>query len=1843
MKQLRHVLALTLVFCMVFGMVTPSLAVSGEISVEEDYGIPVEEDGGIEIEVDDRSDYDIDEDREELSVLPKQDETADETNTTDKVDGYNYNIIHLDCGRKYFSVDSIKQIIDNASAAGFNYIQLAVGNDGMRFLLDDMSLTVNGTTYSSDAVTAAIHAGNETYNKTFTEWDEYKEENGRRYFYTTHHTYTPDVNELTQTEMDSIIAYAYEKGMGVIPLINTPGHMDAILSAATSLTGTNCSYNGSARTIDVTNTTAVAFTKAFLTKYIDYFKGKGCTLFNMGADEYANDIYTGGSMGFGNLQDSNKYSYYVTYVNEVADLIKNKGMKPIAFNDGIYFNDDKSGGTFRDFIIIEYWSSGWSSYRPMSAANLASKGHKLINTNGDYYWVLGKPDAQCSATKASGFETTTFAGGTISNPVGSTFCIWCDYPGDYPGEDSTKTIEGYTKNTIDAFGARVKDYIDNGGTTDPTPTPGTGDVVPVELTVGGRKEFSQTGDAQKTQTEDTTVATVTLTPVYGTEMKETPLTSLNSTTSFYIKNSEGKYLNESAQWVDDYLDAIKWVYYNTSYIGNYLENANPTFYLQYDSGWKIVNRRNSATYIYFNEGCLYRSRSEEWSWDDFEYKYTYSNPLGTPVTFTTTTSTTPESTTVTITGKAPTADLANGCTTAVVGNGDNAVTYNITVNAIEETKSLTVSSGKTAALNVPALDESIVGNTTTTFDVTIGSEYITVDENGTITAGTVTEDKTATVVAKVKNAAGAVLATYTYNVTITKEDLTKVTPITVEYWITNSRITGNKNNKQELTITASEVYGEDGVDISKLVDPDGTLHSRTQEYWQSKILDVEKTNTSTSGTELQTTKNGDDETLNGSAFTKIRYYNSKWQVYTTDWTDVDRKQVRVDYTNDNSVTETYSGDKNQLVAYYMEVVDINNADGKSELHVNAADWGFKGDGKTDWSFDPRTVSHCSVSVQIVYEDNTTNPIDTTAINLQPKTIVYGYWDGGRGLGTMIFSGQQNYQIYKVTAETGTMTSSTSNFRVTTTRFDWHDNEVTVWGGNTTEPVNSVSIGNPAKAPSYEGVYDHLAWNRDEHCKNNAILIRVYVKTAITPDTLRVFYYDNNRQEVFYDYGISVAPTVKFNPGFGTNDRGELVNNTVTNTSGVVQTINSNLRTMSAIKAYYRYSNYTFKSAELKNEGTEAWLYYEINNNHEFVVDFGVPFHIEPKDIIDDAELLTKKWDIANITEDNVLNYGKATARNGEGLTYTPTKIMQGYESIAVDLKDSNDPDPTTNTATHFIYLYPATNVLYEENVITNPAGSGWTTTGTSTINATTTQATEKLGEENLHGYDNVYDEVSNTEFSGGSAYKAELTLPAGQKNIRTSGELSFTFTGTGFDLISECGKDTGALLVKVYRVNADNTKTLAHGFLVDTYFSGDETYIKGNGILDYQVPVVRDFIKKTVDDELVDDYGTYEVNVKGFLLSNSGAVVNSTNAISTYSSQNVVEETLASLGIPEEDFDLYEVVYMDDNSVLNGGTGAETSVVKSDIATFVKDIAMDNALELNDATDGAKTANVYVDGIRIYNTIDPSKQPGYKTSEKNTEYYNVYDFVLNSSAGTSDQWDTNSAIYIEKDGNTSLYKIADYKKQGPENEIYLTAGNAVVFALDGYDLSTSATVHVAAKAVSGNPIFAGNDIYHSTELYYDVNSLVKHSDKYGYYIILKNNDNSNSVLSISGIKVSSNIQLVANEELGDYVVKKLNPAEDDKFKPDEFSASIPASVKKGRRFVVNISASTDVDSVTVTNSDGTIIGTKTKSQADNSGDVLRYSIIAKAPNETGTYKIYVYATNENKINSAKHELTITVK
>ena len=629
-----------------------------------------------------------------------------------------------------------------------------------------------------------------------------------------------------------------------------------------------------------------------------------------------------------------------------------------------------------------------------------------------------------------------------------------------------------------------------------------------------------------------------------------------------------------------------------------------------------------------------------------------------------------------------------------------------------------------------------------------------------------------------------------YTITVSPENLDNVSPLKIEYWITNSRLTGTTSNKNELSIAATldGVASAEGVEIASLVDAKGAKDGRTQEYWQSKILDVQKSNDSTSGTELQTTKNGDDETLNGTAFTKARYWDGKWQVFTNAWVDVDRTQVTVTDTGD----VPYKGDRNQLVAYYMEVVNINNENGESELHVNAADWGTKGDGTGSWGYTPDS-SRCSVSIQLVYEDGSLNPTDTTAANLKSKTIVYGYWSGGRGLGTMVFTGQQGYEIYKVTAATGTMASKTgSGNTVTVTDFAWADNEETVWVGDQTK---SVSIGNPARKPSYEAPYDNLAWNTGKYNKNNAILIRVYVKTQIAEDSLIVHYVDKTTGKQFYEYGIKVKENTTFDPLFAKNESTEnaLVHNEVENYNGATQKVSAELKEMPQISAAYRYSKYTLVEVERKTDGKEVILYYTFNNKHTFVVDFGVPLKIKATDIGVTVPEGDSYWTEATCTG---AVYGETKIANEEGLTYTATKPMLGIETLNVTLATGTGED---DKATHTIYLVPATTVYYEQNVATY--STGWDTLGT--IAPDKYQEAQKGRTPGYNfGYDPYY-EANQLGAEGSVMY------------TNTKGaDATLTFKGTGMELYlrTQNANETS---------NLDETDATNHSYMLVQVYAGD--------------------------------------------------------------------------------------------------------------------------------------------------------------------------------------------------------------------------------------------------------------------------------------------------------------------------------------------------------------------------------------------------------------------------------------
>lgn len=333
-------------------------------------------------------------------------------------------IVSIDAGRKYFSPDQLKEIIDKAKHYGYTDLHLLVGNDGLRFMLDDMSLTVGDKTYASDDVKRAVENGTNAY---------YNDPNG---------------NHLTESQMTDLINYAKDKGIGLIPSVNSPGHMDAILNAMKELgiEKPNFNYFGkeSARTVDLDNEKAVAFTKALIDKYAGYFAGKS-EIFNIGLDEYANDATD--AKGWSVLQaykwypedgfPDKGYDKFIAYANDLARIVKSHGLKPMAFNDGIYYNSDTSFGTFDKDIIVSMWTGGWGGYDVASSKLLAEKGHEILNTNDAWYYVLGRNadgqgwynlDQGLNGIKSTPITSVPKTEGADVPIIGGMVAAWADTP-----------------------------------------------------------------------------------------------------------------------------------------------------------------------------------------------------------------------------------------------------------------------------------------------------------------------------------------------------------------------------------------------------------------------------------------------------------------------------------------------------------------------------------------------------------------------------------------------------------------------------------------------------------------------------------------------------------------------------------------------------------------------------------------------------------------------------------------------------------------------------------------------------------------------------------------------------------------------------------------------------------------------------------------------------------------------------------------------------------------------------------------------------------------------------------------------------------------------------------------------------------------------------------------------------------------------------------------------------------------------------------------------------------------------------------------------------------------------
>lgn len=1256
---------------------------------------------------------------EPAAEQPTEAVQAAETQADDaEKSNYELSIVMLDCGRKYFSVDSIKQIIDNAAAAGFNNVMLAVGNDGMRFLLDDMSLTVNGTTYSSEEVAAAIHTGNEAY-----------------YNFTT--------DELTESEMDEIIAYAKTKGLGIIPVINTPGHMDAILDAAEALTGKTCSYNGSARTIDVTNSTAVAFTQAFVQKYVDYFASKGCKYFNMGADEYANDMFTGGSMGFGNLQSTGKYSYYVEYVNAVAALIKNAGMTPMAFNDGIYFANNTSSGTFDTDIVICYWSNGWSSYTPMPASDLASKGFKMVNTHGDYYWVLGKSDWQCNAKKASGFNYKTFQGGMIDNPSGAMFCIWADYP----GAETEASVISKTADTIAAFGATLPKIDDNKTVSD--------EATGVSVTAPGLTGITVAAVDKGTELDGKKVA--------GAWNIELTTENGSYTDSATVSIPVGK----------------EWLSYKLT--GGVLESDGTT--VTSDPNSKVENGVLTFTAKHFStvvvlaeekqkEITVTVGRTEPITVDG-EVSSAYTDEFVTVKTETKDKDQTYIPAELAIdtlyvsTKKNDTAptllltfeDAGNG--QYYIKNGNDQYISPLASYGIGWKYS--VSTGNKAAVNITThTDGSVVISRSFKHSGYFGTyettAYLTISGSSFAAKSTATnlylyrvepvKQTTISFTGKKAGTTRVLIGDTLYTVRVVDkapDGAMTASSLTIEYWITNSPVydgtSPSTNHTKSITTTTTGANTDEGIAIEGIApSPAYTFFDKTVTvyYWQAMRLDEDN---------KQTDASGDDETADGMTFTHVRYHAGAWQYKTLDG------------------TWHYFLSTDQAVAYYLQKTKVT-----TEVDTYVKDWGYGTAGTTPNTSDG--MGQVALTVAVVYPDGTVSPAEKDMYF--KSTTIFNYW-ADRDIGIIAPRNNSDYTISKITVTDGNRKSnSTANVwyasdtitweKVTTDAgTEWYD-ETTVWD----------EVTNAGTTPMVNGKNSNITWS----AKNTAKLVLIYLEPIEKETNLKVVYYDDTYSQVITNYDIAMkyvtgGPMPSFLTALQNNGKNvqtgvfELDDDAyVTNSSGVNQTFNKDVSTVAGVASQYKSGFYKYVQADISEDGKTMTLHFAVDETKlksMYVIDFGLPVRIPISSFG-----MENPQEVTGVTVlDSELSYGTASAvheNDGWYIVYVPNKTLKAVETLRAEFTYSGH-----NAARLTIGLIPASTVYYEEGFATyDGTWNGTTNKGTGT------QALTKLGNgkntENGYGYDDAYKNDSTN-----SNATTAVTTAVGSS-------ATFQFKGTGLEL-----------------------------------------------------------------------------------------------------------------------------------------------------------------------------------------------------------------------------------------------------------------------------------------------------------------------------------------------------------------------------------------------------------------------------------------------------------------------------
>lgn len=1630
-------------------------------------------------------------------------------------------IFHLDCGRKYFTVDQIKQMIDYAAESNYTHVELAFGNDGLRFLLDDMSVEVNGTTYASDKVTSAIKQGNKKF-------------------------YDAGTNELTQSEMQQLIDYAREKKIGIIPMFDAPGHLQAVIRGMQAL-GLNVDYTTPTTSgtsvnwaINPTDTASLAFVKALMEKYVAYFAKYGSSkYFNIAADE----------CGFASMS-TEQYTAYATFVNSLAAMVKGYGFTVMAFNDGFYYQNKTTTEDFDTDIVICYWDATADKYAP--AKTLASKNFRIINTHNKWYYVIGNEStgwygAEWSKSNMTGqYSKCNVTDGDYQTNYGCMNAIWCDDPSASVNMTNVEThIKTLAQQTCN------KSFF-----TEVTTTPTGPD--PVEPT-----ESKTAADA---------------------ELKVSVTVNLKAGQNLTLAVSKV----ENSQAVFD--QGVEFVAYDvTPSVDGEPYRGQGTVTLPVPAEWTAHKDRIGAYII--TDGKTVTLTEVTVADDKVTFTAPHFSEMGLYLAAEGTDPDVTENRTITVTVGKTYSDTITGANyaedTYVTENPDIAA---VTVTGTDEQKELynqkTVTAGDLAKYESSwtktdyyYTDDNInyypvYGKYETTgwgwyatttyywgYSTTDSASNVTVINSSTdyytqVTVYTKSSDPTpasttVTFTGKKVGTTYVTVGTVRYTINVVAEKLDNVKALPIQLWITNNTIQVDETDKTKtdtgsgwggnssldnanyVSVAAGRAYGEQGVTLKEaigLTEPlarfewGGTRFITARDNKSAQNLVLWSGRIHNSGNIQQVW--GADYSNSRAEFNYVRYWDGEWAVSNDRkaWTKV---------TGEGS-TGTYYSCKEQLAAYYMVRTEITK-----EVTTDIADWGKPKSGNEYAS--QVNGDFVLLDFAVKYENGNRVPSEfpvnetmafhcasnDSAVDTQ-NGVKYRKLNNFRGVNT------SDYEIYMVTVTMTNDNASTTLISSTAqSGYTYGGKEQIVWAIDEKTKTNS-NLDAYTSISGANSDYSGCTIGGDPYVRGVEIynkhgaLITYYIRAKVKTDSLSVHYVVQNTGEEFYKYFINVNNEAGHDMAFkngielGNPWKGELRNSEVVNAEGRTLTITADLTNL-PIDAQYRYSTYTCEKVETKkvnNVNKEVWLYYTFTSTATFVVDFGLPLKIAPADVSTNLSVAPiKTVQIAHSTK-----YADLSVDENKNIIYRLTKTIDGEDNITVRYTGTNASTDKIGEASFTLTIIPASNVYYEDSLAAFTNGSGaasgadWSIVGNDGNAATEKtgvyQALQELGKENNrtpYGNDVAYN--SSSKLSMGTAHKVTVTADMLAKWDDTTSAwptAQFTFKGTGFDIISLTDNTSGAITVNVYR-GTDLTQKPCKRFAVDNYYG-------------------------------------YKLNADG-----SWTTVSSTDSNALYQ--------IPVIKVDELTYGEYTVVI----SVFYNGLFDQT---------------------------GNSEYNFWLDAVRIYDPMD--EYAGYtQDNEGYPQYIKLHDEVVKEKATPNV-----SALFIDGKENAT---IAEYANYGPNNEVYLMNGQAITFKIPAND--KIASIQIGAKAPDGKtakmvvnssePI----ELNTATEMYYTISS---GADQFTI------SNTGDGILSLTNLKITYRTKPAENEKVtlaaldtqeqenAVSLVRALFTAPVATFSPETFEADWGRAVRAGKRATLTVKTSADVESITVDGQSITSYTTRTQ-------------------------------------------------